>query len=100
MINVNEAIELTNEAVIPFPTNWREQMVNNCESSIKSQAKRGKRLATIQGKVQDQGNWQNFFLTPEQFSEISAILKANGFRVDEDFRVRYDGQPLTIDIFW
>ena len=98
MISINEAKELVENAIIPFPVDWREQIVRNVEESIRNQAQRGKRMTTIQGQINS--NYNRYYLNAEQFSEVSAIVKQWGFRVEDDFRMRYDGQPLTIDIFW
>lgn len=100
MINVDEARELVNAAGIPFPADWKEQILATAEETIKSQARKGRHMATLSGRVSDRNTYQHFFLNAEQFSQITAVIKAGGFRVDEDFRIRYDGQPLTVDIFW
>jgi len=98
MINIDEARELVNNAIIPFPADWRNQMIRTVEESIRTQASKGRKMVTIQGQVS--ANYNRYHLNAEQFSEVSAIVKQWGFRVDEDFKMRYDGQPLTIDIFW
>lgn len=98
MINIDEARELVNNAVIPFPADWITQIVRSVEESIRAQAAKGRKMATIQGQVNS--NYNRYHLNAEQLSEVSAIVKQWGFRVDEDFKMRYDGQPLTIDIFW
>lgn len=100
MINVDQARELVAAADIPFPQDWRDQMLKVSEDAINKAAKTGRKSVAVHGKVNDRGTYQNFFITPEQFTEIVATLKQNGFRVDEYFKIRHDGQPLYIDIFW
>ena len=104
MITVDEARELVNTAEIPFPQDWKEQMLKTVDDNIRSVARSGRKVATVHGKVYGtgRGGYTNgvFNLSANQFSEISAVLKQNGFGVGEDFRIRFDGQPLTIDILW
>lgn len=98
MISIDQAKELVENAIIPFPTDWRAQMERAAEDAIRNQASRGKRMANVQGTIN--ANYNRYYLNAEQFSEVSAIVRKWGFRVEDDFRIRYDGQPLTIDIFW
>lgn len=104
MITVDQARELVNNVEIPFPQDWRDQMLRSVEETIRTMARSGKKVANVQGKVYATRlggyNTGTFFLSPDQFLEITAILKQNGFGVNEDFRIRFDGQPLNIDIFW
>jgi len=85
MITVDEAINIANTAQIPFPLDWRDQL---------------SRSVTISGKVAGGPHYTTFYVTPEQFGEVSSIIKQNGFRVDEHFQIRYDGVPLEIDVYW
>ena len=55
-------------------------------------------ILAIRGEVS--ASFNRYYVNAEQFSEVSAIVKQWGFRVEEDFKMRYDGQPLTIDIRW
>ena len=98
MINIDEAKELVNNSIIPFPADWRNQMMRTVEESIRNQASKGKKMVTISGMINV--SYNRYYLNAEQFSEVSAIVKQWGFKVEEDFKMRYDGQPLTIDIFW
>lgn len=100
MINVDQARDLVLAAEIPFPQDWRDQMLKLTDDAINKAAKGGKKFVCIQGKVNDRASYQNFFIGPEQFTEIIAAVKQNGFRVDEYLKIRHDGQPLYIDIFW
>jgi hypothetical protein len=104
MITIDEARELVNTTEIPFPQDWKEQMLRSVEDNIRVTARGGRKVVNVQGKVYATRaggyNTGTFFLSPEQFLEITAVLKQNGFGVNEDFRIRFDGQPLNIDIFW
>ena len=104
MITVDEARELVNTATIPFPQDWKEQMLRIAEEAIQNTARSGKKLTNLKGIVYSVSpggyNRGTFYLSAEQLSEIAAVLKQNGFGVGEDYRIRFDGQPLTIDILW
>lgn len=104
MITADQARELVNQVEIEFPQDWKEQIERVIDDQIKASSTNRKKVTTVQGKVyakSAQGyNTGTFYLNPEQFNEVSANLKQNGFGVNEDFRIRFDGQPLTIDILW
>jgi len=100
MITVDEATQLANTIDIPFPTDWRIQMERNAESVIRMEAEKGRKHAVLKGQVSGGRYYTPFHITAEQFAEVSTIIKQSGFRVDEHFKVRYDGQPLDIDIYW
>ena len=104
MINADQARELVNQVEIEFPKDWKEQMEKVVEDQIKSAAGNRKKVTTVQGKVYSKSangyNTGTFFLNAEQFNELATNLKNSGFGVNEDFRIRFDGQPLTIDILW
>lgn len=100
MINIDQARELVSTADIPFPQDWKEQLLKVADDNITKAAKIGRKTTSIQGKVNEKTTYQNFFISPEQFGEIVAVLKQNGFRIDEYFKMRHDGQPLYIDVFW
>lgn len=100
MITIDEAIQLANTIDIPFPTDWREQMERNADGAIRAEAEKGRKCAVLKGKVSGGRYYTPFHITAEQFAEVSAIIRQSGFRVDEHFKVRYDGNPLEIDIFW
>ena len=104
MINVEQAREMVNQQEIEFPQDWKTQIENVIDEQIKTSAKNRKKVTTVQGKVYSKtaGGYPTgtFFLNAEQFNEVAATLKQNGFGVNEDFRIRFDGQSLTIDILW
>ena len=103
MITIDQAREIVNNAVIPFPVDWKQTFLIDVENAIKNQAGKGKKMVSVAGKVTAAINgqgWNEFHLNVEQFTEIIAVLKANGFHVEEDLRMRYDGRPFSIDIFW
>lgn len=104
MITVDQAREIVNQAEIEFPKDWKSQIETTIEDQILSNSRNRKKVVTVQGKVfsRSPAGYQvgTFFLSPDQFGEVTAVLKQNGFGVNEDFRIRFDGQPLTIDILW
>jgi|ERR1035437_2854273 hypothetical protein len=102
MITVDEARELVNTAEIPFPQDWKEQILCSIEDNIKTTAANGRKVLNVKGVVigRPPGRYGTFNLSAGQFAEISAVLKQCGFGVGEDFRIRFDGQPLAIDIIW
>lgn len=104
MITADQARELVNQVEIEFPKDWKDQIDRTIEDQIKSASNNRKKVTTVQGKVytKSQSGYQTgtFYLNAEQFNEVTATLKQNGFGVNEDFRIRFDGQPLTIDILW
>ena len=104
MINADQAREMVNQQEIEFPRDWKAQIEGVIEEQIKTSARNRKKVTTVQGKVYSKSaqGYQTgtFFLNADQFNEVSAVLKQSGFGVNEDFRIRFDGQPLTIDILW
>lgn len=101
MINVNEARELVNNYTIEFPTNWKEQMIASAETSIRNAARCAIKHCVVKGEVNAQnGGYGRFYLNPDQFNEIVAEIRKQGFLVDEDFRIRYDGRPLEVTVYW
>lgn len=104
MINADQAREMVNQQEIEFPKDWKAQIETVIDEQIKTSAKNRKKVTTVQGKVYTKslGGYPTgtFFLNADQFNEVSATLKQNGFGINEDFRIRFDGQPLTIDILW
>jgi hypothetical protein len=103
MITIDQAREIVNNAVIPFPVDWKQTFLIDVETAIKNQAGKGKKMVSVAGKVFsniDRTGLKEFYLNVEQLTEIIAVLRINGFHVEEDLRMRYDGRPFSIDIFW
>jgi|ERR1035437_713196 sugar phosphate isomerase/epimerase len=104
MITVDEARELVNVAEIPFPQDWKDQILKVVEDSIKVAAQAGRKVVSVKGtaygKTTNRYCNGNFNLSAEQLKEVSAILKQSGFGVGEDYRIRHDGCPMSIDILW
>lgn len=105
MITIDEAIKMTESYHIDFPENWKDQILKSIETSITSAATKGKDRCTVKGTVTPHNpasgyGYGQLYLTTDQFSEIVGEVKKNGFKIEEDFKLRFDGQPLSVDVSW